>query len=82
MYSEYPPNWDKPATLSPILNSVTSEPILNTSPETSIPGVKGTGGLSWYFPWTRRPSGKLTPEEKTLIKTSLGFCISGVSTSL
>ena len=45
IYSEYPPNWDKPATLSPILNSETPLPIAITLPTLQYPNGSGLPSL-------------------------------------
>ena len=45
---------------------------MSTVPESSRPGVKGTGGRSWYRPWHIRMSAKLRPAAATSITTSPG----------
>lgn len=37
-------------TLSPCLTAFTLAPTSTTMPDTSEPGMKGSGGLSWYRP--------------------------------
>ena len=52
-------------------------------PQTSLPGTNGGSITIWYFPWTNKASGKLTPATSTLINTSssliVGFSISFIS---
>ena len=39
-------------------------------PATSLPGVNGRGGFTWYSPRTIRPSGKFTPAACISIRIS------------
>src|SRR5262245_13872307 len=59
-------------TLSPGLKAVTPSPTPLMVPATSLPGEKGSGGLSWYLFWMINTSGKLTPAALTLMTTSPG----------
>src|SRR3990170_7309889 len=47
-------------TLSPGLKPATSGATSLTTPASSLPGEKGSGGLNWYLFWMMRTSGKLT----------------------
>lgn len=38
----------------------------SVSPHSSTPGVNGSGGRSWYFPWAMSTSGKLSAAARTL----------------
>src|SRR4029450_7277833 len=42
-------------------------------PATSQPGLNGSSGRCWYFPWTIRMSGKLQPIARTSMITSPAF---------
>src|SRR3989454_8152887 len=42
-------------------------------PATSQPGLNGSSGRCWYFPWTIRTSGKLHPIARTSMPTSPAF---------
>ena len=57
-------------TLSPGLTFVTPAPTSFTTPASSLPGEKGSGGLNWYLFWMISTSGKLTLAALTLITTS------------
>src|SRR5919109_3929411 len=47
-------------TRSPLLQPLTPSPTSFTTPASSLPGEKGSGGLNWYLFWMMRTSGKLT----------------------
>src|SRR6266700_409454 len=56
-------------TCSPASNPL-SGGALTTSPEISAPGMKGRGGLDWYWPATMSESKKLMPVALTWMRTS------------
>ncbi len=45
--SAYPPSPTEASTRSPTATPSTSSPTAITSPATSLPGLKGTGGRIW-----------------------------------
>src|SRR4051794_24096852 len=47
-------------TRSPLRQPLTPLPTSFTTPASSLPGEKGSGGLNWYLFWMMRTSGKLT----------------------
>src|SRR5919106_4384768 len=49
----------KAITLSPAAQPCTPLPTSFTTPASSLPGEKGSGGLNWYLFWMMRTSGKL-----------------------
>src|SRR5207237_10290721 len=57
-------------TRSPARTVVTPSPTRFTTPASSLPGEKGSGGLNGYLFWMRRTSGKLTLAAFTEITTS------------
>src|SRR6185437_11301772 len=59
-------------TLSPAFTFVTPAPTSFTTPASSLPGEKGSGGLNWYLFWMMRTSGKLTLAAFTVTTTSPG----------
>src|SRR3546814_1821395 len=63
-FSARPPQSRADITRSPTRKRVTSAPTASTMPATSVPGVKGRGGLRWYFPSTTRLVAKLTRSEE------------------
>ena len=68
--SAKPPLATKPKTSSPSFRCFTALPTELTTPAISLPGVKGSSGLYWYFPWIIRVSGKFKLQAFTLITTS------------
>src|SRR6185436_13547769 len=62
----------KAITRSPGRNAVTPLPTSFTTPASSLPGEKGSGGLNWYLFWMMRTSGKLTLAALTERTTSPG----------
>ena len=58
------------ATRSPGANPAPSD-ALRTTPATSLPGTKGSGGLSWYSPRDCSTSGKATPAARTSTSDAL-----------
>ena len=60
----------KAATRSPGLRPEPSG-ALSTTPPTSLPGTKGSGGLSWYSPRVWSTSGNETPAACTSTSTPL-----------
>ena len=56
-------------TRCPGRTRVTPEPTARTTPAISWPGLKGWGGLTWYFPWIMRMSGKLHPAARVSTTT-------------
>src|SRR3970040_2375460 len=59
-------------TLSPGLTFFTSGPTSFTTPASSLPGEKGSGGLNWYLFWMMSTSGKFTLAALMLTTTSPG----------
>src|SRR3982750_4264901 len=59
-------------TLSPVRTVVTPSPTRFTTPASSLPGEKGSGGLNWYLFWMMRTSGKFTLAAFTATTTSPG----------
>src|SRR3954468_7692849 len=59
-------------TRSPGLKPVTPLPTSLITPESSLPGEKGSSGLNWYLFWMMSTSGKLTLAAFTEITTSPG----------
>src|SRR3954468_13053888 len=59
-------------TRSPARTFVTPSPTSLTTPASSLPGEKGSGGLNWYLFWMMRTSGKLTLAALTESTTSPG----------
>src|SRR3954468_7657383 len=59
-------------TRSPARTFVTPSPTSLTTPASSLPGEKGSGGLNWYLFWMMRTSGKLTLAALTVSTTSPG----------
>src|SRR3954469_21670711 len=55
---------------SPGRNALTPLPTSFTTPESSLPGEKGSGGLNWYLFWMMSTSGKLTLAAFTEMTTS------------
>src|SRR5215211_3884824 len=55
-------------------------PVSTISPHSSIPGVKGSGGFSWYVPCAIRTSGKFSAAARTFTRTWPGPGV-GCSTS-
>src|SRR5438093_3100445 len=70
--SAYAPHWTMARTRWPGRTRVTPGPIAVTTPASSWPGLKGSGGFTWYFPWTMRMSGKLQPMARVSTRTSPG----------
>src|SRR5712691_3406696 len=60
------------STLSPTATCVTPSPTDFTTPATSLPGEKGSGGFTWYLFWMIKTSGKLTLAAFTVMTTSPG----------
>ena len=56
------------ATRSPA-RTVAPSGALRTTPATSLPGTKGSSGLTWYSPRVWRTSGKDTPAACTSTTT-------------
>ena len=56
-------------TRCPGRTRVTPEPTARTTPAISWPGLNGWGGLTWYFPWIMRMSGKLHPAARVSTAT-------------
>src|SRR5262245_13960609 len=56
-------------TRSPGFADVTPGPTAETTPATSPPGEKGSGGWNWYLPWMINVSGKFTPQAFTSTTT-------------
>jgi len=50
----------KAITLSPGFTLLTPAPTSFTTPASSLPGEKGSGGLNWYLFWMISTSGKFT----------------------
>jgi hypothetical protein len=59
-------------TLSPARKLDTPGPTSFTTPASSLPGEKGSGGLNWYLFWMMSTSGKLTLAASTETTTSPG----------
>src|SRR3954454_19482803 len=59
-------------TRSPGATVVTPAPTVLTTPDSSLPGEKGSGGFNWYLLWMIRTSGKLTPAACTVTTASAG----------
>src|SRR6201987_1663828 len=59
-------------TRSPTLMSVTSAPMLSTTPAISAAGENGKGGLIWYLPWIIRMSKKFSAAALIAITASPG----------
>src|SRR3954466_16004730 len=59
-------------TRSPAFQPLTPAPTSLTTPASSLPGEKGSGGLNWYLFWMMRTSGKLTLAALTVSTTSPG----------
>src|SRR5688572_27776101 len=59
-------------TLSPGRKAETPAPTSFTTPASSLPGEKGSGGLYWYLFWMMSTSGKLTLAAFTVTTTSPG----------
>src|SRR5690606_38346711 len=59
-------------TRCPTRSRLTSGATSRISPETSVPGVKGSGGLRWYLPDTKRLTAKPTPAWQTRMRTCPG----------
>ena len=79
----YPPSPVETTTRAPTTRPLTSSPTAVTRPATSLPGVKGRGGLIWYCPAMNRPSTKFTPAASTSTTTCPGPGIrSGRSSTL
>src|SRR5439155_14863691 len=57
-------------TRSPARTVVTPSPTRFTTPASSLPGEKGSGGLNWYLFWMMSTSGKLTLAALTEMTTS------------
>ena len=57
-------------TRSPGLTCVTPSPTSLTTPASSLPGEKGSGGLNWYLFWMISTSGKFTLAAFTETTTS------------
>src|SRR5512139_1075602 len=70
--SAKPPQPAKATTRSPGASPRTSAPTSFTTPANSLPGEKGSSGLSWYFPWMTSVSGKFTPAARTDTSTCRG----------
>ena len=51
-----PPRPAETSTRSPGASVVTPAPTATTVPADSVPGTKGTAGLIWYCPATKRAS--------------------------
>ena len=58
----------KAATRSPAATGAPSG-AERTTPATSLPGTKGSGGLIWYWPRVCKTSGKETPAARTSTTT-------------
>jgi hypothetical protein len=56
-------------TSSPTLSRVHAASTSITTPEASVPGAKGSGGLRWYLPAITRVVAKLTPAALILMRT-------------
>src|SRR5687768_9848205 len=59
-------------TRSPGFQRSTPGPTSFTTPASSLPGEKGSGGLNWYLFWMMRTSGKLRLAAFTETTTSFG----------
>src|SRR5688500_10651672 len=59
-------------TLSPARKACTPAPTSFTTPASSLPGEKGSGGLNWYLFWMMRTSGKFRLAAFTDTTTSPG----------
>ena len=59
-------------TRSPGLHAVTPSPTAFTTPASSLPGEKGSGGFNWYLFSMISTSGKLTLAAFTEITASPG----------
>src|SRR5215475_8686296 len=59
-------------TLSPALKPFTPSPTSLITPDISLPGEKGRGGLNWYLFWMMSTSGKLRLAALTETTTSPG----------
>src|SRR5690349_21179168 len=57
-------------TRSPARTLATPAPTSFTTPASSLPGEKGSGGLNWYLFWMMRKSGKFTLAAFTVTTTS------------
>ena len=68
-------------TRSPGFTFVTSSPTWSTTPASSLPGEKGSGGLTWYLFSMMRTSGKLTLAAFTETTTSPAFGVGDGSSS-
>src|SRR5919109_1648200 len=68
-------------TRSPVLQPLTPSPTSFTTPASSLPGEKGSGGLNWYLFWMMRTSGKLTLAAFTDTTASSGPARGGASSS-
>jgi pimeloyl-ACP methyl ester carboxylesterase len=68
-------------TRSPGRNVVTPLPTSFTTPASSLPGEKGSGGLNWYLFWMIKTSGKLTLAAFTEITTSPAAGVGDASSS-
>ena len=63
-----PPSPGNAATRSPAVTSAPSG-AERTTPETSLPGMNGGGGLIWYSPRVSSTSGNVTPAYSTSMTT-------------
>src|SRR5450830_288531 len=69
-YSDMAPQPHRPITTSPRANCLESAPTCSTTPQNSLPGTSGLGGLTWYMSRINRLSGKFTPTARTRISNS------------
>src|SRR5688572_17518790 len=68
-------------TRSPGRTPLTPVPTSFTTPASSLPGEKGSGGLNWYLFWMMSTSGKLTLAAFTETTTSPAPALRGGSSS-
>src|SRR5256885_8760326 len=68
-------------TRSPGFHLSTPAPTAFTTPASSLPGEKGSGGLNWYLFWMMSTSGKFRLAALTLTTTSPGPGSGAVSSS-
>src|SRR5947209_12411047 len=67
--SASPPQSSTATTSSPTLSRLQAASASITTPDTSVPGANGKGGLRWYLPAITSVVAKLTPAARILMRT-------------